>query len=87
MIVLPRNPKKPPKRTWTRHENDFGEVHYTDSSGCFRIDKHVVDDREYDGGYLVTSYYLYKLERPDPILIDLPFGTLNDAKRHVSLYY
>lgn len=82
--VLPKNPTKPPKRTWKRHEDEFGEVHYTDSTGHLRIDKHVVDDREFDGGYLTTTYYLYL---DNELLVDCGFDRLKDAKRYVELYY
>jgi hypothetical protein len=38
---------------WHRRED-----HYVEQRGRYRIDKHVVDDREYDGGYLLTHWIL-----------------------------
>jgi hypothetical protein len=32
--------------------------HYVEQRGRYRIDKHIVDDREYDGGYLLTHWIL-----------------------------
>lgn len=68
------------KHVWRRSEDEYGEVQYKHSAGRFRIDKHVVDDREYDGGYVVTSYYLYL----DDELVDLPHSRLAEAKSQAS---
>ncbi len=43
---------------WHRREDLYGEVHYVEQRGRYRIDKHVVDDRAYDGGYLCTHWIL-----------------------------
>jgi hypothetical protein len=43
---------------WHRREDLYGEVHYVEQRGRYRIDKHVVDDRAYDGGYLRTHWVL-----------------------------
>lgn len=50
--------------------------HYRTEDGGFSVQRHDVDDREVDGGYALTQWFLYEGETPFEIL-----PTLGDAKR------
>ncbi len=61
---------------WHRRED-----HYVEQRGRYRIDKHVVDDREYDGGYLLTHWILNEYSGAQGFVPLDMHPTLKAAKR------